>query len=150
MYFQNLSLYITSGEDDFVILYFYCTYKTNNSCFSRFRLNKMNSLSPDILELLNEGLERRRRYGSGSSTSSTSSAGFIPYSTYVRRSQVDKIKFISISQLWLLLFFNLFLPFQTNITIFATNKCKKCPSSICTVLGFKPTTFGTWVSSHNQ
>ena len=26
--------------------------------------------------------------------------------------------------------FNLFLSFQTNITIFATHKCEKCPSSI--------------------
>ena len=26
--------------------------------------------------------------------------------------------------------FHLFLPFQTNITIFTANKCEKCPSSI--------------------
>ena len=28
------------------------------------------------------------------------------------------------------LFFHFFHPFQTNITIFTTNKCEKCPSSI--------------------
>jgi hypothetical protein len=50
----------------------------------------MNSLSPDVLELLNGGSERRRRFGSGSSCSSTSSGGFIPYATYVRKSQVGQ------------------------------------------------------------
>ena len=49
---------------------------------------KMNTVSLDLLEILNGGTERRR-YGSGSSTSSTSSAGFIPYTTYVKRSQVN-------------------------------------------------------------
>ena len=48
----------------------------------------MNTVSLDLLEILNGGTERRR-YGSGSSTSSTSSAGFIPYTTYVKRSQVN-------------------------------------------------------------
>ena len=44
----------------------------------------------------------------------------------------------------------LFSSFPTNITILTTNKCGKCPSSIQWVLGFKLTTFGTRVSSHNH
>ena len=48
------------------------------------------------------------------------------------------------------LFFVYFRSFQTNmITIFATNICKKM-SIQYTVPGFKPTTFGKWVSSHNH
>ena len=40
------------------------------------------------------------------------------------------------------------MSFQTNITIFTANKCEKM-SIQDTVLRFEPTTFGTWVSSHN-
>ena len=42
---------------------------------------------------------------------------------------------------------SLILSFQTNITIFTifSNKCEKYAE-----LGFEPTTFGTWVSSHNH
>ena len=40
-----------------------------------------------------------------------------------------------------------FSSFQTNITIFTTNKCEKM-SIQYTVLGFKPTNFEKWVSSH--
>ena len=47
------------------------------------------------------------------------------------------------------LFFVYFWSFQTNITIFTTNICEKM-SIQYTVLGFEPTTFGTWVSSHNH
>ena len=42
-----------------------------------------------------------------------------------------------------------FRSFQTNITIFSTNICEKM-SIQYTVLGFEPTTFRTWVSSHNH
>ena len=42
-----------------------------------------------------------------------------------------------------------FWSFQTNIsTIFTSNICEKM--SMNTVSGFEPTTFGTWVSSHND
>ena len=41
-----------------------------------------------------------------------------------------------------ILLFNLFSPFQTNITIFKTNKCEKM-SIQYTVLGFEPTASGT-------
>ena len=37
--------------------------------------------------------------------------------------------------------FRLFSSFQTNFTIFTTNKCEKMSIQL-TVLGFKPTTFG--------
>ena len=37
--------------------------------------------------------------------------------------------------------FNLFLYFQTNITIFTTNKCEKMSMQYM-VMGYKPTTFG--------
>ena len=42
-----------------------------------------------------------------------------------------------------------FWSFQTNISIFTTNICEKM-SIQYTVPGFEPTTFGTWVSSHNH
>ena len=42
--------------------------------------------------------------------------------------------------------FRLFSSFQTNFTIFTTNKCEKM-SIQYTVLGFEPTIFGTQVSS---
>ena len=46
--------------------------------------------------------------------------------------------------------FHLFWSFQTNIiTFFTTNKCENM-SIQYTVSGFKLTTFGTWVSSHNH
>ena len=45
--------------------------------------------------------------------------------------------------------FRLFLCFQTNITILTANKCEKM-SIQYTVLGFEPTTFRKWVSSHNH
>ena len=45
--------------------------------------------------------------------------------------------------------FHLFSSFQTHISIFAANKCEKM-SIQYTVPGFKLTTFGTWVSSHNH
>ena len=48
------------------------------------------------------------------------------------------------------LFFLYFRSFKRNIvTIFTTNICEKM-SIQYTVLGFDPTTFGTWVSSHNH
>ena len=46
--------------------------------------------------------------------------------------------------------FQLFSSFQTNIiTILTTNQCEKMSIQYM-VLGFKPTTFRTWVSSHNH
>ena len=39
--------------------------------------------------------------------------------------------------------------FKQTLQIFNTNICEKM-SIQYTVLGFEPTTFGTWVSSHNQ
>ena len=41
------------------------------------------------------------------------------------------------------LFLVYFRPFQTNVTIFTTNKCEKI-SIQYTVPGFEPTTFGMW------
>ena len=46
--------------------------------------------------------------------------------------------------------FRLFSSFQTNITIHTINKWENWESIQNTVLGFKQTTFGTWVSSHNH
>ena len=45
--------------------------------------------------------------------------------------------------------FCLFSSFQTSITIFTANKCEKLFLQYMG-LGFKHTTFGTWVSSHNH
>ena len=45
--------------------------------------------------------------------------------------------------------FHLFSYFQTNITIFTTNKFEKM-SIQYKVLGFKPTTFRLWEASHNH
>ena len=45
--------------------------------------------------------------------------------------------------------FSFFRLFQTNITNFTTNKCEKMSIQYMAPR-FKPTTFGTWVSSHNQ
>ena len=45
--------------------------------------------------------------------------------------------------------FFIYFVFSKNITIFASNKCEKM-SIQYKVLGFEPTTFGTWVSSHNH
>ncbi len=44
----------------------------------------MNGLSPDIEELLNNSRERRKKSGLGPSFCTTS-GGFVPYSTYIRR-----------------------------------------------------------------
>ena len=62
-----------------------------------------------------------------------------------RRSQYARIFFFKWANLGL--FFVYFRSFQTNITIFTI--CEKM-SIQYTVLGFEPTTFGTWVSSHNH
>ena len=45
---------------------------------------------------------------------------------------------------------DLYRSFQTNNTIFTTNKCEKCQSIQYTVRGFEPTTFRTRVVSHNH
>ena len=48
--------------------------------------------------------------------------------------------------------FRLLLSFQTNITILTTNICEKFLFTFIqyTALGFKPTTLGYQVSSHNH
>ena len=50
------------------------------------------------------------------------------------------------------LFLIYFWSFQTSNTLFTTNQCEKmsCLSSSYTVPGFNPTTFRTWVISHNH